>query len=82
MEIEYPDNNQRLTQEEAQQFCYLLARLVRFTRGGFVGELVFDNANSGEEMLIHLDAHDAKMCDVAHKMRELEQLDRSVGEDK
>jgi hypothetical protein len=73
--IKYPNMNEKLNEEETATFVELLVRMVRWSEGGINGVLFFVNRDTGEQMQIHIDAHDAVMCEMEH----LKNLDNTVG---
>lgn len=75
MGIKYSDLNDELSKDELAEFVTLLARLVRWSEGAVSGTLVYANETTGETMRIHIDAHDAVVCE----MHKLAQLDKTVG---
>lgn len=73
--IKYNGFNEQLTSEEMLTFTELLFRLVRSSEGAVNGTLWRISEETGERMHIHLDAHDAVLCE----MHALEQLDNTIG---
>lgn len=73
--IKYKGLNEQLSPEEMGTFTELLFRLVRWSEGGVNGVLWLGNEETGEKMQVHLDAHDAVLCE----MHALEELDKTVG---